>query len=676
MGDVTMSDDLQLITSALESNIEEIRYRAAQRLFEMRPPWPIGPLKLVMADSSWRIRQLAVENLVDAGAPSGKECLEFLAQALDEQENAGLRNAATETLARLGPLSLPVLYPLVDSPSHDVRKLVADIMGEARVKESGSHLLRLLEDAQENVRAAAAEALGRIGLTEAVPRLRARLEGDTLLVKMSTLDALERLGQRVSLQVLQPLLSVGALRPVIYRLLARLPGEETQALLFEGVRSSRKSERLAAVRAVVEQALLSDRQQRVSTQVAVAQLGPEAIERVRQLLSGASEQDLEAVVIFLGWSGRAEVVDDLIRLASSAPLRGAVKEAIINIGRKAVPRLEKRLEQEGDEERILVLELLGYFGLPCSIPVVMEQALEASPAVSQAAIEQLARLAPPELIATLVGHLKRNLGGEADAPVRALVSMGGRYYRQVLEEVLPLLEEQGSGLRRAAAEIISRLARREELGLLMKMASDQEAGVRELAVSALGRLGDEQVLERLRVALADEAAEVRLAAVRALAQRAEKDGLNWLMVALRDEDPLVVREAIVALGRLGGPEQVPNLLPFVSSPVGLLAAAAVAALASLGEPRIEWLEQAARHADPEVRREAVLACEKLPVQVSGPLLERAAADERWEVRLQAVKSLVRLDRVLALKVLGERLEAEPDEWVKENLKKLLVSSSD
>lgn len=671
-----MSDDFQLITSALESNIEEIRYRAAQRLVELKPPWPIELLKHVLSDTSWRIRKLAVEKLVEAGAQSGKECLEFLAQALDEQENAGLRNAATETLARLGPLSLPVLYPLVDSPSNDVRKLVADILGEVGVKESGGHLMRLLEDAEENVRAAAAEALGRIGYTEAVPRMRARLEQDSLLVKMSILVALERLGQRVSLQALQPLLGVGALRPVIYRLLARLPSEETQSMLFEGVRSSRKIERLAAVRAIVEQAMLSDRQQRVSTQVAVAQLGQEVIEQVRQLLSCASEQEQEALVIFLGWSGRVEVVDDLIRLASSASLREAVKEAIINIGRKAVPRLEKRLEQEGDEERILVLELLGYFGLPSSIPVVMEQAMEGSPAVSQAAIEQLARLAPPELIATLVSYLRRNLGGDVDAPVRALVSMGGRYYRQVLEQVLPLLQEQGSALRRAAAEVISRLARREELGLLMKMAADQEAGVRELAVTALGRLGDEQVLERLRVALADEAAEVRLAAVRALAQRAEKESVNWLLVALRDQDPLVVRDAIVALGRLGGPEQVPNILPFISSSVGLLAAAAVAALASLGEPRIEWLEQAARHTDAEVRREAVLACEKLPVQVSGPFLERAAADERWEVRLQAIKSLVRIDRVLALKVLGERLELEPDEWIKENLKKLLMTLTD
>ena len=114
-----MDVELQPAISALDSSVEEIRYRAAQRLFTGKQLPEKEVLLRLLADASWRVRKFAVEKLLEQSIPT--EVVRTLVGALAEQDNAGLRNAAAEVLARCGPAAVePLLEVLatggVDGP--------------------------------------------------------------------------------------------------------------------------------------------------------------------------------------------------------------------------------------------------------------------------------------------------------------------------------------------------------------------------------------------------------------------------------------------------------------------------------------------------------------------------------------------------------------------------------
>jgi len=666
-----MDVELQPAISALDSSVEEIRYRAAQRLFAGKQLPEKEVLLRLLADASWRVRKFAVEKLLEQSIPT--EVVRTLVGALAEQDNAGLRNAAAEVLARCGPAAVEPLLEVLATGGVDERKLAADILGEIGESAAVGGLLQRLDDDDENVRAAAIEALGGLGDRSLAPRLVEQMQRDGLMVRLSCLDALDRLGADAPLELLLDLLQTGPLRPMVYRLLGRARRQLVLPLLVKGLQARGRVERASAARALVEYALLTDQQGRVDVRVELARLGDELMNTLAGMLASSVREDREAAVMLLGWSGRERAAELLLPVAEDPALREQVREALLGLGQRVVGELEEKFDQASSNQKTLILEVLGQLQNASSVPRLLEAILDQDEDVTRAAQSALARVARVEVVETLTSFLQRNFATHADSLVGALVALGKSFQREVVQAMEPLLQQQQAQLRQAAAQVICALARLENQDQVMHLAADHDPAIRAAAVSALGRIGGGQAsYERLRLALADEDNHVRLAAVRALAGRDDEGLLSLLVIALRDPDALVVREALVALGNTGDRSLGAHIRPLLSEDDGMVAGEAARALVKLKwDDDPSWLDEACQHPDAEVLREVLASCQGWPVEKVRFLVLAGLRHASWSVRVQAAKTVEALGDVECLHALKESVEKEDEDWVRETMQQIL-----
>lgn len=664
-------EDKQRIVAALGSSVEEIRYQAARRLTDVFETPPIEHLVAALGDESWRVRKCASE--IMAGLEPGAGLLDALRAALADQDNAGLRNSATEVLVRIGSPAVPVLVQVLRDGDKDERKLAADILGDIKDTRALDPLLERLGDPDENVRAAAAEALGMLGDPLIAPKLIALLGDEGVIVQLSCLDALDRLDTEVPADVLIGLLDTVPLRPHLYRLLGKLRDERVVPALLDGLQARGRMERGAAACALEMQARLADRQRRVQIQIEVARVASDrVVDNLCAMLESPAEDERRASVLLLGWTGRVETVQPLLRAASDERLRDGIEAAVRAIGPRAAGELAGMLDELGRIEKVLAVELLGVFGLQAGASSVIELALSEESEVAEAAQLALGEAGYPSIVSTLAEMFRRDPERPQAGVVASLIKLGTRFQQEVKEAVSPLLDEDRPALRVAAAQVLCEIARKTELDMVARLVGDGDPDIRMAAVRAMGRVGGDESVERLRTVLTDESSQVRAAAARALGRRDSPEARKILEVALNDSDSRVVRSALAALGESGALEGAEALLPFLKHPEGDVALEAVRALNHLGwRQDAAVLREASRHADPEVVKEVLAGCAQWPVEQIRPILFDALENQHWDVRMAAVKRIGTLHDPAAVQAVFDRSRTEKDDLVRETMEQVL-----
>ncbi len=141
-----------------------------------------------------------------------------LEQALRNDANANLRNAAMELYVSFGSRSLPRLAMLLQDGNEEVRTFAAVMLGTMGNREAVPALINALVDADLNVKHAAAESLGRIRDERAVLPLIEALTGDMWL----QFPAAMALGELADSRAVGPLIALldmpGANMPAIQAL--------------------------------------------------------------------------------------------------------------------------------------------------------------------------------------------------------------------------------------------------------------------------------------------------------------------------------------------------------------------------------------------------------------------------------------------------------------------------
>jgi HEAT repeat protein len=666
-------EEQQRIVSALESTVEEIRYQAVRRLPEAFDKLPIQHLMRALGDESWRVRKCASEVFTQEDA--SPELIKALVKALGEEDNAGLRNSATEVLIKIGSPAVADLFNVLKDGDKDERKIAADILGDVKDERALEPLLSTLKDPDENVRAAAAESLGILGDASVIERLVETLRDDGLVVQLSCLDALDRLNAEVPTNILASFMGVGPLRPHLYRLMGNLRDKSVIPKLLEGLQARGRGERAAAALALVRQYRMADKRARVEVRVAVARAASDqVITNLRALLDSSVAEEQEGAVAVLGWTGRPDVVADLIRAASDESLREPVREAILSIGPKSSEPLSEMLDELGRTEKVLALDILGHFGQPAALSRIIDLCLSSDVEVAEAAQRSLGKIGNPSVISTLTELICRESHSPPKGAVASLVLLGAKYHDQVLAAVRPMLDESSPGLRVTAAEVICGIAHKTDLDEVNRLIGDEDPEVRVAAVRSMGRVGGNEAVEKLRVALTDESPKVRGEAARALGNRDTPEAKKALKIALRDGDPWVVRASLVALGQGGAanPEVVDSILSFINHSNGAVALEAVRALNRLGwRGDINRLVEASRHPDPEVVKEVLAGCDRWPVDDVRAVIVGALSDPHWDVRVAAVRKIGAMKDPVAIQAVYERLNMEGDELVKEAMEQVL-----
>lgn len=332
----------------------------------------------------------------------------------------------------------------------------------------------------------------------------------------------------------------------------------------------------------------------------------------------------------------------------------------------------RRVREARDwRRRVDSANLLGRLGDLRAIPIlaeVLRDSYEDDRTVKAAAARALGQFRVEGKVDALLQELKTINEWSSPRIAEVLVDLG----ELALRPTIAALADESANLRTWATQVLARIGDSSAVLPLVERLSDRSSQVRVAAAEALGRLEDRRAVGKLSAAmLRDPLAQVRAEAARALGRIGDRTAFEALVSALSDSDYWTRMRAVEALEGLSPDDPVP-LLEAARDPRAEVAKAAAAALDrsgfvqswidTLGEapgPRLQTAKQhlrvAARagaldtvlrqldaHGDFRARARLAEFIGEMAIPEATEALARACQDERWPVRVQALKAYAAL----------------------------------
>jgi HEAT repeat protein len=343
---------------------------------------------------------------------------------------------------------------------------------------------------------------------------------------------------------------------------------------------------------------------------AAAELGrrrdPAALPALKKALHGdASWMVAEALTEF-GPDGISALVD-----ASALPdpgLHALATRQLERLGDAAAAPVS-RLLAEPTPRAIAAARVAGELALADTRDALVAAVASDSPELRIAALDALARVAPPRVAPTVLACFDDEEPEIRAAAARALAA--APVQDSSARALTELLSDEDASVRAAAADALASAASGREAPLV-GLLHDDDPTVRAAAATALGSGRSRKAVDSLVGALTDSVPDVRAAASAALASLGRR-ALGPLDARLGDARREVREAVALALGEIGEPAH-DVLVRGLGSDDPRRRASATAALArSAGRNRdalVTVLDQL-RDSSPEVRREAMLGIGRL-----------------------------------------------------------------
>lgn len=222
---------------------------------------------------------------------------------------------------------------------------------------------------------------------------------------------------------------------------------------------------------------------------------------------------------------------------------------------------------------------------------------------------------------------------------------------RALEEAL---KDPDEGVRRKAAESLSRIEVKADLGHYIRMLDSDDRATRIQAIYLLGKLDAEEAIELLRLQMADPYDDVRAAVVQALgdsqnsyeASEIREKAVDIVLMGLQDASPAIRSSAANALARFVDPRSVAALSRVIACAIGdeiediQVVISALFALGEIGDRKVvpEVIE-AARTDNLEVREAALKVLGMIGDSRAEACLIEALTNDIARIRMQAAQSL-------------------------------------
>lgn len=627
-----------------------------------------------LGDESWRVRKEAVEVLVAARPGRGE--IDDLIELLRHEDNAGLRNATSELLIRLGKRAVPVLVTHIHDQDHDLRKLVVDTLAAIGERSAVPALITALDDADVNVAAAAAEALGAIGDRTVVPALLQALERHQHdFFRFNVLAALGRVGVPGPLPaVVAQLAGHAMLQLAAYECLGRIGGDTAAAdLLLDGIQSELPSVRGVAIRslgAVFVHLAPLFRQPVIERLRGLADQG--LLDTLTHAFTSGNQEVAEAVVVLLEALADPRSVPLLMQAMSDERLALRAMDALKSIGTAALAPAIARFSQADETERSAICTLLGRLGqLQPAVEETISRALtDEAPLVRRAAALAVALLPSAELLPAVTGLLEDDDLAVRDAALQTLRARGSSDRELVRGIAAQMVSSELPEQRQAAALLCAASGDCEQLARLIK---DENPEVRESGVRAVGRLRLEDSCPSLVMALVDESEGVRVAAAESLGSCCNQaNGLAPLRLALQDPSSWVQAAALRSLVELIGDGALPDVLELWQRGDEVAQLACLEAFDLLAEPDgFALISQALGQRDGEVLKGVIEILARHAPQLLLPWLHHILSHQDWDVRMSAVRACASLPPGEREDLLRMTLDREDHDLVRQALRQLL-----
>ncbi|HEV7924365.1 MAG TPA: HEAT repeat domain-containing protein [Verrucomicrobiae bacterium] len=390
---------------------------------------------------------------------------------------------------------------------------VINSIGVRRDAKSVSVLTRKLKDSDPEVASAAAVALGKIGGKQAASALRRSLQNAPEAVRPAIAEGCVRCAENF-LAVEKRADAVQLYDAV---LTASVPEERT----LEAIRGAILARGSAGIPLLLEQLQSNDRSRfNIGLRVARELPGQQATEAVAGAFRAATPD--RQPLLLMALADRGDSVASSIVMQAAGNGEKNVRRAAIDI-----------LDRSGDAS---------------GLPVLLVNATDDDPEISQPSLAALARLAGNDVDSELCARL-------ADASGRMRQALIIVAARRGIEKALPLIVrsvgDPDAATRGAAIQALTALGGNNEVAELARAlqkstVAAERAHIEKVLVTLSGRLGTSCVPSLLPLIQSAEP-ENRVAGLHALVAAGGSDALAAVVAAIGDKDPSCQDEAVRTL---------------------------------------------------------------------------------------------------------------------------------
>jgi len=425
-----------LLLAQLDADDLEVRRAAAVALGRIGDSGATTSLIAVLDDDESDLTIPTVNALAKIGDQRAFEAL----LALIGHSDAAVRQAVVGALNSLGSREMPArIIPLLSDPDPNVRESAVKIAGYFGYPECAELLLDRCHDEDERVRRAAIEHLPFLHHERVVDTLVHSLQHETPRVRASAASAMAHLES-----------------PQVQPLLISVLNDEDPWVRYFAARAL-GTRKFAESVDMLEQVVQTDTSThvRIAALEALGQIGGERAASIAAIFVESDDSDLaNAALGALGNIAHPAATQPLVKSLRS-PHVDRRRQAAAALGQQRNPDVLEHLERSaaGDDQ----------------------------PAVFEAAMVALSKLATPEAIAGLIALTEDPVRREAACSALASVPAS------LLKHVARGLSHSSAEVRRAIVGVLARMKRREASELLRKALGDADASVRLAAADAAGK---------------------------------------------------------------------------------------------------------------------------------------------------------------------------------------------
>jgi HEAT repeat protein len=581
---------MQKLETLLKHTDVEVRREALESLRGKQGERPVRLLLFAMEDASWRVRNTAIEILLEEHPVEAY--IHGLIDLLYREENAGARNSAIEALIRLNKKITLFLIDAFHTSNRDVRKFIIDVLGEFRDNRSLPLMLHALKDDDENVRVTAIEHLGKIGEATVVDALIKIVESDDVWTAYPATDALGRIGDAKAVSVLLRALDKKTLRVPAIKALSLIAEPATLANLIPLLQDSSKS-----VREEILHALVRFYHKGIGEDFITGEIRRLINDKIFEILadhvrSNKPEVKVSAILL-LGLMKDEQAFAPLLEISQDEHFAEDVKRAFVFIGRERPESLIRLFRTENLNQKRFICDVGSRIASPLYYDEFLRLIGDEDGHIRSIAARGLSRINDPKAIAPIRKLLADPYEDVQETAVEALSLLGPWLktdeFISMLKDPNPVLRKNAAlllgeigakeavpalgfamkdgkvAVRKACVEAFSLLRTEESVQFLVLALTDEEPHIRALSALSLGRIGGEGVFDALSLLMSDADDSVRVAVAKSLGMLRNKKAVRLLVKLLSDRNGFVVATTIESLSRIGGYEARDSLLGMLAS---------------------------------------------------------------------------------------------------------------
>ncbi|MEM6960379.1 MAG: HEAT repeat domain-containing protein [Myxococcota bacterium] len=651
---------------------------------DVDPEQALNVILIALGDVDWRVRKEAIRVATESSKRGG--LVARLVESVVQGENVALRNAAIEVLGNLGAQSTAALLETLEKNRSTSRKFIINAIGFTADPAAVPQLREVASTEDANEVAAAIDALALIGGHEAEDALRRCLDKDSAYLRMAALSGLAKLGARVPWQEVSPLLKDPITKRVALEILGRTEHQEAVPELVQALGDPSVHSCGAAAVALAQ--LYAKSSLSPCIRQSLGSLHPSARLRLQNIVNSATEPfRAHAAARVLLISRDKDVLPALLSLAARDALPSETLSELRAWGPDLLNPLLNATHKSSGNAQGVGLELAAELAMEWKeehIPIPTDSigellsALRAGVAsttypVTLGALRGLAWWADSS-DANRISELADSSDPEIQRACATLLRSLASSEPQSVEYALDRFHSSG----RSFPSVVAELGGERAYDILSAALASANPNTRREAVHGLAVLADDRSAEAIALALTDEDIEVQVSASVALSRFPNGEGravaTDALLATLPSEHPAVQAAAARALGTLGDVRAIKPLKSLVGSTSPGVALAALDGLRRMeAQGLTEVLEEALRHADNEVVKQALHITFQLQPPRTLETFLGALEHRAWDVRMHAARFLGRVSDVAATEALRRRRSEETDELVRSAIEDALRS---